>query len=233
MTRSALLIALVAALFSPFISAADYKASLSQMPVFAESQDKGVLVDLLKAISAVSKKSIDYQVVPFARSMRYVESGKVDFHIPLIKPPDLSQANFSLSSETIFHVNFVLYTNRHKPLDSDRLADYLIETDVAHTSYFPFDIQPSAHLLGSLKKLDLGRIDGVIFADDATDPLIEAHNLQNIQRQLYRRFEVKIVLPKGGEGGATDRFLSEAIQKLRASGRLEEIMRPVDHPYAD
>lgn len=113
------------------------------------------------------------------------------------------------------------------------MADYLIETDVAHTPYFPFDTQPSAHILGSLKKLEIGRIDGFIFADDATDPLIKANNLQNIQRQLYRRFEVKIVLPKGGAGGATDRFLSEAIRKLRASGRLDEIMRPVDHPYVE
>jgi hypothetical protein len=60
--------------------------------------DKGVLVDLLKAISAVSNKSIDYQVVSFARSMSYVEGGKVDFHMPLIKPLDMSQANFSLSN---------------------------------------------------------------------------------------------------------------------------------------
>jgi len=63
--------------------------------------DKGVLVDLLKAISAVSavsNKSIDYQVVSFARSMSYVEGGKVDFHMPLIKPLDMSQANFRLSN---------------------------------------------------------------------------------------------------------------------------------------
>ena len=50
------------------------------------------------------------------------------------------------------------------------MADYLIETDVAHTLYFPFDTQPSAYILSSLKKLELGRIDGFIFADDATDP---------------------------------------------------------------
>lgn len=118
-------------------------------------------------------------------------------------------------------------------MDPNRLADYLIETDVAHTLYFPFDTQPSAYILSSLKKLELGRIDGFIFADDATDPLIKANNLQNIQRQLYRRFEVKIVLPKGGAGGATDRFLSEAFRKLRASGWFDELMQPVDHPFVE
>lgn len=60
--------------------------------------DKGVLVDLLKVISTVSNKSIDYQVVSFARSMSHVEGRKVDSHIPLIKPLDMSQANFSQSN---------------------------------------------------------------------------------------------------------------------------------------
>lgn len=55
-------------------------------------------MDLLKAINAVSNRSIDYQVVSFARSMSHVEGRKVDSHMPLIKPLDMSQANFSLSN---------------------------------------------------------------------------------------------------------------------------------------
>jgi ABC-type amino acid transport substrate-binding protein len=227
------MIAMSHAQISAATEAADFRASLSQMPVYAENQDTGVLVDILKAIGKVSNKSIEYQVVPFARSISYVENGQVDFHLPLIEPPDLSQASFSLSSETIFHVNFVLYTNTNKPLDLRRLGDYLIETDVAHTPYFPFAIQPSAQLLGSLKKLEAGRIDGFIFADDATDPLIVANKLKNIERQLYSRFKVKFVLPKGEAGRATDQFLSGAIGKLRASGRLAEIIGPIEHPYRE
>lgn len=55
-------------------------------------------------------------------------------------------------------------------MDPNRLANYLIETDVAHTPYFPFDTQPSAYILSSLKKLELGRIDGFIFADNGPIP---------------------------------------------------------------
>lgn len=213
--------------------AADYKASIAQMPVYAESQDKGVLVDLIKAMAAASGKSIEWQVVPFARSMSDVESGKVDFHMPLIKPIDMSKANFGLSTETIFHVNFVLYTNKAKPMDANKLAGTAVETDAAHVAYFPFDIKPSSSLESSLKKLDLGRIDGFIFADNASDPIIKANNLGNVKRQLYKRFDVKIILPKGGKSAATDKFLSEAIKKLRDSGQFAKIMDPIDRPFAE
>lgn len=217
----------------PTAGAADFKASLAQMPVYAESQDKGVLVDFTKALAAASGKSVDFQVVPFARSMADVEAGKVDFHMPLIKPLDMAKANFGLSTETIFHVNFVLYTNKAKPLDVNGLAGKNIETDAAHVAYFPFDIKPSSNIESSLKKLDLGRIDGFIFADNAADPIVKANNLANIKRQLYKRFEVKIILPKGGKSAATDKFLSETIKKMRDSGQFAKIMEPLDRPYAD
>lgn len=213
--------------------AADYKASLAQMPIYAESLDKGVLVDLVKALTDVSKKTVDVQVVPFARSMKDVENKQVDFHMPLIKPIDMSKANFSLSSETIFHVNFVLYTNKNKPVDVNQLAGASLETDAAHTPYFPFDIKPSTSIENSLKKLELGRIDGFIFADDATDPLVKSLGLKNVKRQLYKRFEVKVILPKGAENGPVDKFLTDAIGKLRESGRFTNIMSAIDHPYVE
>lgn len=219
--------------FSLAAKAADYKASIAQMPVYAESHDKGVLVDLVKAIAKASGKTIEWQVVPFARSMSDVEAAKVDFHLPLIKPIDMSKANFGLSTETIFHVNFVLYANKSKPLDPAKLEGASLETDAAHVAYFPFAIKPSSSLEGSLKKVDLGRIDGFIFADTASDPLVKSNNLANIKRQLYKRFDVKIILPKGGKSADTDKFLSGAIKKLRDSGEFDKIMGPIDQPYAD
>lgn len=228
--KSTILCVCLAAL--PFISnAADYKASLAQMPVYAETPKKGVLVDFVKALAAASKKDIDFQVVPFAQSMKDVESGKVDFHMPLIEPLDISKANFSLSSATIFHVNFVLYTNKNKPIDMDKLGQANIETDAAHIPYFPFAINSSSSIEGSLKKLNLGHIDGFIFADDASDPIIASNKLTNINRQLYKRFDVKIILPKGGTGGATDQFLTDTINTLQESGEFAKIMGLIDHEY--
>lgn len=216
-------------------SAKELKASLAQMPVYAESMDKGVLIDLVKLIEKESGVTIHREVVPFARSMDNVINRQVNFHMPLIMVPnaDESKLPYDHSTETIFHVNFVLYTNKSKPLDSSKLASYKLETDRAHTQYFPFPIEPSTNLESSLKKLDAGRIDGFIFADFASDPIIKQTGLKNVHRALYKTFDVKIILPKGGRGGEVDKLLSSSIQSLRKKGDYDKLMSAIDKPYDD
>ena len=73
---------------SPALAAGKtWKASLAQMPVYAESREKGVLVDFIKALEKASGDKIEYQVVPFPRSMNDVQEKNVDFHLPLIQMP--------------------------------------------------------------------------------------------------------------------------------------------------
>ncbi len=234
-TKSLLCTLLILAVWVTPVLSADYKASLAQMPVYAESADKGVLVDLVKAMAEESGKGIDITVGPFKRSLHNVTVGKADFHMPLIQNPllKLGDLTYSYSTETIFHVNFVLYTNKSKTLDRSNLAKYKIETDAAHVLYFHKGILPSTNLESSLKKVNAGRIDGFIFADFASDPVIKGAGLKNIKRELYNRYDVKIILPKGGTNGPTDKFLTSVIGKLRASGKYGEIMNMIDAPYDD
>jgi len=147
------------------VGASDMKASLAKMPVYAVTADKGVLVDLTKAMAKTSGKAIEIQVVPFNKSMHDLMDGKADFHMPLIKPENVDEAklNYANSKETIFHVNFVLYTNKNKPIDKSKLKDYRIETDLAHVGYFDFPVKGSTRIDSSLKKVNAGRIDGFIF----------------------------------------------------------------------
>lgn len=217
------------------VGAVDMKATLAEMPVYAESTQKGVLVDLVKAMAKTSGKDIEIQVVPFNKSMHDVVDGKADFHMPLIKAENIDETtlDYANSTETIFHVNFVLYTNKNKPVDKASLKDYRIETDLAHVKYFDFPIQGSARLDSSLKKVDAGRIDGFIFADFASDPIVKQEGLKNIHRELYKVFDVKIILPKGEKGKATDAFLTETIEKMRTDGSFNKIMSPIDQPYND
>jgi len=214
---------------------AQLKASLAQMPMYAESLEKGVLVDMVKAISEASGKKIEIQVVPFKRSMDNVINRKVDFHAPLIVNPqnDEKTLNYDHSTEIIFHVNFCLYTNNAKPIDIKKLKEYKIETDAAHVPYFDFPIISSPDLESSLKKVNAGRIDGFIFADQASDPIIANLKLTHVKKALYHVFDVRIILPKGEKGGATDKLLSAAIGKLRKSGKWVEIMGIIDQPYKD
>ncbi len=215
------------------VRAADMKASLANMPVYAETADKGILVDLVKAMARTSGKDIEIQVVPFNKSMHDVMDGKADFHMPLIKPENVDEAklDYANSKETIFHVNFVLYTNKNKPIDKSKLKDYRIETDLAHVKYFDFPVKGSTRIDSSLKKVDAGRIDGFIFADFASDPIIKKEGLKDIHRDLYKIFDVKIIVPKGEKGKVTDVFLTETIEKMRADGSFDKIMSPIDQPY--
>ena len=215
--------------------AADYKVSLAKMPVYAESPEKGVLVDLAKALAADSGKQFDIAVVPFARSMNNVKTGKADFHMPLIAIPDVDMSTlpYDYSTETIFHVNFVLYTKKGSGITKEKLKSQgvKVETDIAHVPYFDFKIAGSASLEQSLKKVNAGRIDAFIFADFASDHLIKKNGLTNIKRELFKVYDVKIILPKGGKGGSTDKFLSDTIKSMRDKGEFDKIMSAIDKPY--
>ncbi len=215
------------------VKALEYSATLAKMPVYAESTDKGVLIDLVNAIADETGASISIKVDPFARSMHNVISKKSDFHLPLIVAPhiDESTLDYDHSTETIFHVNFVLYTNKGKNINKDNVHNFNVETDRAHTKYFTFEVKPSSNIEGSIRKVDAGRMDAFIFADFASDPLVKKHNLKNINRELFQVFDVKIILPKGGHGGETDKFLSDAIARLRAKGLYDKIMGIIDLPY--
>ncbi len=220
--------------FTPFAVLADeYKATLAQMPVFAISKTEGVLVELVKAIEKITKNQITIGVSPFARSMKKVIDKEADFHIPLIKNDIISEEKlpYYYSTETIFHVNFTLYTVKESGVTLNNLSQYKVETDRAHVDYFPFKILPSNRIIQSLKKLHMGRIDAFIFSDTATDPVLKNLGYTGIQRRLYKRFEVKIILPKTEHGKQVDRMLSDAIKKLRKSGKLKEILNIVDQPY--
>jgi len=177
----------------------EYKVVLADLPVFAESADKGISVELIKAIEDVSGNSFAIKVYPFARSMQNVIKGDADFHFPLIKNDQVPEQNlpYSYSTETIFHVNFVLYTRKDSEVNLSNLSNYVVETDRAHIDYFPFKTtSSSANLNLTLTKLSKGRIDAFIFADSVVDPVLKKLKINNIQRRLYKSFEVKIILAK-------------------------------------
>ena len=209
--------------------------SIAQMPIVSENENKGVLIEFTKAIEKEAGVTIKREVVPFARSLDNVINRRADFHLPLIMNPDVDagRLDFDFSTESIYEVNFVLYTNKNKPLDMNKLTNYKLESDRAHTTYFPFKVDPSISVESSMKKLELGRIDGFLFANVAVDPLIKELGLKNIHRTLYKVFEVKIVLPKGERGGDLDKLLSAAVIRIKQNGTHDKIMGPVYKPYQD
>jgi polar amino acid transport system substrate-binding protein len=220
-------------LFPLLINAMDINGTLAKMPVYSESSEKGVLVDLVKAVAEVSGNNIDIKVLPFSASLNLIIFNKRDFHMPLIKNdvvnPD--ELKYLYSTDTIFHVNFVIYSLKDKDINTQNISNFKVETDRAHINYFPFDVIPSNSIEQSLLKVNSGEIDAFIFADFATDPYLKQMDNKKIKRELYKRFDSKIVFPKNEKGKQMDEMFISALDKLRTSGKLQKIVAPIDTQY--
>tara|TARA_R110000744_G_scaffold50709_8_gene109494 strand:+ start:3940 stop:4746 length:807 start_codon:yes stop_codon:yes gene_type:complete len=243
--------------FNFHVFAEQLKVSIPRMPVHAESDGKGILVDFAKVLAKKLKRDIDIQIVPFPRSIYYVNNNKVDFHLPFIKANIKAQvnkkslghaksavrhqykkqqtSNFIYSDETIFHVNFVLYSHKDVTIDISNLQDYKIETDTAHIPYLEDVEMGSDCILCSLKKIQYKMTDGYIFADSSTDPLLRYNSklLPSIKRELYQRFEVKVLFPNTEEGHHLNKTISAIITEMRLSGELAQLLSSIDLPYDD
>src|SRR5208282_366233 len=80
------------------VQAKDLKVSLPLIPPLVESKDKGILVDLVKAMADEYKDGkITWDVFPFPRSLENVEKGRADFHMPYIKPVNPEKIPFQYS----------------------------------------------------------------------------------------------------------------------------------------
>jgi polar amino acid transport system substrate-binding protein len=169
--------------------------------------------------------------------MENVEKGKADFHMPQLVNPKIGPAQlpFQFSSEKIFRVVFALYTNKNnKEINPKNVSKYKIETDLGVMDFFDFKPVGSPDIEASLKKVDMGRIDGWIMAMPESDHALKKLGLKNIKRWEYARYDVRIVLPKGPQGKETDKILSELIKKLKANGRYQKIMGPIlDQKFDD
>ena len=221
-------------IFSPLIMfSEEYSITMAQMPVYAVSPTEGVLVDLIKAIEEVSANKFNIKLNPFASSVYLVKKQMRDIHLPLIKNDLVKEEElpFYYSTETQFHVNFVLYSKKEINLNLNDLSKYNIETDRAHAEYFPFKIISSNSIEKSLEKVHNGKIDGFIFADFATDPHLKKLAYKDIKRELYKTFESKIILAKNSKGKAADLMITKATEKLKSNGKFQKIMTKIDLPF--
>lgn len=212
------------------IHARDLKASLGFVPLLSESPDKGVLPDLIKAMDEIyTEGKITIEVYPSSRALDNVVKGTHDFFMPLLKSDtmDFDKLEYRFS-ETLWTSIFVLYANKNNTeINKNNLANYKIETNRAIADYFDFPTLPFANEESSLKKVDMGRIDGLIYGMSATDPVLKSLNLKNIKRINYKTFEGPIVVAKGPKGEEVESIILPLIKKLRQNGTFDKIMAPL------
>jgi polar amino acid transport system substrate-binding protein len=79
----------------------------------------------------------------------------------------------------------------------------------------------------ALKKVNLKRIDGFIFAQEECDHVTRQEKLSNIHRELYDRFDDVFIIQKGPAGKEVDSILSATLAKMRADGTLADLHKRV------
>ena len=226
--------------------AKDYKISVGKLPLYSESKDKGILIDVLKAMDEEYKDGkFIIDVYPFGRSIDNVKNGKADFHFPTIgkniwgKETDkyekeLAKQGLRRSSSSLTKTHFALYINNDKPkLDINKLENYRIETDIGHTVFFNSNVQGTTCLPCSVEKLANGRIDGLIFASREIDGMIKDGGYKNIKRLNYKIFGSKFILPIGKKGDEIDKLLSTLIEKMIKNGKLQKVSKPYTDYFQD
>lgn len=240
MKNRILKIALVSSLLvSSNLIAKDYIISVGKLPIYSESKDKGILIDVLKAMDEEYKDGkFIIEVYPFGRSIGNVINGKADFHFPSIGKniwsrendqyeKELKKQKIRRSSCSLTKTHFALYSNTSKPkIDITKIKEYKVETDSGHTIFFNKNIQGTTCLSCSVKKLSANRLDGLVFASREIDFMIKEGGYTNIKRENFKIFGSKFILPVGKKGEEIDALLSSLIQKMIKDGTLEKVAKP-------
>jgi polar amino acid transport system substrate-binding protein len=221
----------------------DLVASLAEIPGLIDSPEKGAFVDLVKAIASEYKRGkIKIEVYPFARSVHNVMAGNADFHIPSLKSPNMSMVNlpYRFVTEKIGTVYFVIYSHKDKIITNKMITEahagkqsfpYKIDGAAGLEAAYPFPIISTNDLEQSFKKLMLKRIDAIAWAQEDADIALNKLKIKTIHREILGGFDDVIIISKEPEGNKVDKILSEAIKKLRESGKLEQLYSKIHKPY--
>lgn len=209
------------------------KASVAQTPTLDEQHSSHSMVKLVEAIADELHQPIKVYVVPFKRSLHYLKTGKVDFHLPLIQTGTNPVPNIRYSKESLFQVSFVLYRQKDKPINTRQLATYYIETEDFHRQLFAFDTAPSSCLECSLRNVQMGRIDAFLYADTSVDPTLSENPqaFSRVHRQYFASYPAKVLYPKSLQGRKTEQLITAAIKSLKRKNKLQAIIGRYNQPF--
>ncbi len=231
MARAAILASVLAVglVAASHAAAQDRIASIGKSPFSAESDetgDRGMLVDLIRALDRATNSSTKIVLRPFARSLKDTAAGLADFHIPFIQdegvPPP---AGLVYVTEADFgEVQFVIYSRKLAPLDAKTVATArYIETEPGHEAFFSFPVDATYCVTCSLDKVLIGRTDALIVPAEVVDPLLSEPKYREIHRALFKSYPVRALVPANVDSTATRRYLSDGVRRLKETGELWRI----------
>lgn len=159
------------------------------------------------------------RILPVERTVLFLKSNKLDMQAPYIVNPNLppTQLPFKVSEATFYQLNFVLYSNSKKDIDLERLANYKIVTDLAFKDMMGFDVGTITNIDATLKMVNAGRLDGVIYAANVVDPMLEMYRMKNVRRSFFGAFDVKALIANNENTQQIDDMLTKTAQVFEFS----------------
>jgi hypothetical protein len=198
--------------------------SLGELPTLSENREEGELIGLIKLMEAAEGSPIKYFVVPMMRSLTSVSSGASDVHMPMIDPGKGASPmpGLMFSNATLGEVPFSVFHKTDSEIDVSGLKGLLLESPPQTSQLFDFTVNDTNCLPCSMKKLALGRIDGVILGQMVGDEVLKTEGILNVTSTPLAEYSVRFVLRDGDT--ETDQWLSDMMNGLRTSHNLEFIV---------
>ncbi len=234
---------LILLMASPAMSK-DLTVSIALLPNISESPEKGVFIDLIKAMNeAYPEGTFNIGIYPFNRSIDNVVAGKADFHIPMLRNPNIPEEKlpFRYASVSMGKVCFVIYSHKDNPITKEMVEKakstnpfpYKVEIYRGLEDFFTFPVQGESSIEQMMQKVAKKRIDACVLAQEEADYVLNQLKLKDIHRESYESFDDVIIIPKGERGDAVDKIVSQSLKTLASNGRLEELHSKIHSPYQD
>lgn len=223
---------------APAADSPDLRAEAVLLPGLINSRDDGPFIDLVRAIGeAYGAGRLTIEAGPANRVYDSVSRGVADLGFPTINASPTVDPGlpFRYSTTPFGQVSFVIYSHRDRRVaypDLQALARGANQLRVEGPAVeWGFPVQPFSNFESALRKVEAGRIDAFLWAQEEADLVLRQLGLKTIHRELHGRFGDVFLLPRGPRGEFVDRVLTDAINKLRAGGRLEALYRRIHLPW--
>ncbi|QZA81732.1 hypothetical protein [Deefgea piscis] len=221
------------------INAPNFHGVAIELPGILENSKTGPFPELIAVINQFYPAgTIKFSLEPVKRVYLDINNKNADFRFPTMKIKDGAKnaAPYQYSKEMLGKVTFVLYTNKNQIVTKQQVIQANQDTNTlieAPPADWGFPTRSVINLEQSLKKLNAGRIAGVLWAQEESDYLIKKLKLKQIHRAHFDDYPDVLFFSCNERGDFVNDAISKAIKAARDSGELEKAYAKVHKPYQD
>ncbi len=208
----------------------------------------GVATELVRAVFNELGVQIEIEMLPWARSLQYLQSGQADGVFTIFKNPQ-RQTFLLYPDEPLIEQTISLYTARDKPINfSEKLSD-LAPYRIGLTRAVSYGERFDAAMRDTLTNLTVvndeqakfmllakGRVDVVVSSIGIADFYIEKLQLDNQISRIpteIQRVPSYVAFAKTPANRLRVNRFEKALRQLKLSGRYDQIVNSAALPEAD